>query len=90
MSSATKNRVVVDAGASDLAFQAGQLAERLLLDRSIEIASQAGSSVVTAEHVESCLDHALSDELFKRVRESSHGATGGEREACDGESREAA
>jgi hypothetical protein len=46
--------------------------------------------IVTAEHVESCLDQVLFDHLLRRVRESSHGGTAGEKRVDDGESREAA
>lgn len=90
MSSALNDCVVVDIAASDFAFRASQLLEQLLLDRGIEVASQAGSSIVAAEHVESCLDHALFDELLKRVRENPDGGTRGEGEARDGQPREAA
>ena len=90
MSCVTKDRVLVHPDASAFAFRAGQLVERLLLHRSIAIARQTGSSIATAQHVESCLDHSLSDEWLKRVRESCHGETGGEGGAPDGESREAA
>jgi hypothetical protein len=90
MSSAVNDRVLVDVGASDFAFRASQLLERLLLDHGIQVACQAGSSIVAAEHVESCLDHALFDELLKRVRENSDGGTRGEGGGRDGQPREAA
>jgi len=84
------DRVAVDVRACAFAFQAGQLLERLLLDRSIELARQSGSSTATAEHVESCLDHALFDQLLKRVRENSHGGNAGESRVDGGRSVEAA
>ena len=90
MSSTASDHVVVGAGAGNSAFRAGQLVERLLLDHGIEQASQSGASIVTAEHVESCLDHALFDHLSRRVREICHGGTAGEERVRDGESREAA
>jgi hypothetical protein len=80
----------VDGNASNFAFNVGQWIERLLMDRGIELAGQSGSLIVTAEHVESCLDQVLFDHLLRRVRESSHGGTAGEKRVDDGESREAA
>lgn len=90
MSSTISDPIVVDGGASNLAFRTGQLVECLLLDRSIERARKYGSSIATAEYVESCLDQALFDHLLRRVRESSHGGTAGEDGLGNGESREAA
>ncbi len=90
MSSTVNDPVVVDRGASNLAFRAGQLVESLLVDRGIELARKSGSSIVTAEHVESCLDQVLFDHLLRRVRENSHGGTAGEERVDNGESREAA
>ncbi len=91
MSSTTVNDpIVVDSGASILAFRAGQLIESLLVDRGIELARKSGSSIVTAEYVESCLDQVLFDHLLRRVRESSHGETAGEDRTGSAECREAA
>ena len=90
MSSTVNDSVVVDSHASNLAFRAGQLVERLLVDRGIELAGNSGSLIVTAEHVESCLDQVLFDNLLRRVKESSHGGTTGEERVGNGESREAA
>lgn len=89
MSSAVNESVVVESLASNLAFRVGQLVERLLVDRGIELARESGSLTVSADHVESCLDQALFDHLLRRVRESSHGGTTGEG-VGNGESREAA
>jgi hypothetical protein len=90
MSSTVDDSVVVDSHATNLAFRAGQLFERLLVDRGVELASNSGSSIVTAEHVESCLDQVLFDHLLRRMRESSHDGTAGEDRVGSGESREAA
>jgi hypothetical protein len=81
--------VVVDSAASELAFRAGQLVESLLVNRGMELARNSGSSIVTAENVESCLDQVLFDHLLRRVRESSHGGTAGTEVLGGGESREA-
>ncbi len=90
MSSIANESVVVDSDASNLAFRAGQLVESLLVDRGIELARRSGSSIVTAEYVESCLDQVLFDHLLRRVRESSHGGTAGDERVGSPESREAA
>ena len=90
MSSTVDDRVVVDLRASNFAFRASQMVERLLLDRGLEIARQSGSSIVTADHVGSCLDHVLLDQVLERMRESSHDETAGEGAVLDGPSREAA
>jgi len=90
MSSTVDESVVVASHASDLAFRVGQLVERLLVDRGIELARESGSPIVTAEHVESCLDQVLVDPLLRRVRESSHGGTAGDERVGNGEAREAA
>ncbi len=79
------DRVVVDVRASTFAFRAGQLVERLLLDHGIDLARESGCSVVTAEHVASCLDLALFDQLLEQVRGSSHGGTAGGGEANNGD-----
>ncbi len=91
MSSAVNDHVAVDVSASSFAFRAGQLLERLLLDSGIELARQSGTPIVTAEHVESCLnDDALFDQFQERVRESPDDPTAGEREDDDGQLWEAA
>jgi len=90
MSVAVNESVVVESRASDLAFRVGQMVERLLVDRAIELAMESGSPMVTANHVESGLDQALFDHLLRRVRESSRGGTAGEERDDTGESREAA
>lgn len=77
--------LVVDVRASTFAFQAGQLVERLLLDRGLDLARQSGSSVVTAEHVESCINRALFDQLLEQVRGISHGGSAGGGEVNSGD-----
>jgi hypothetical protein len=90
MSSAVNDHVAVDVGASSFAFRASQLLERLLLDGGIELARRSGASIVTEEHVESCLDDALFDRFLKRVRESPDGGSAAERGVRDGQSGKAA
>ena len=90
MAATVSDPVLVSSDASNLAFRAGQLFECLLVDRGIEAAHNSGSSIVTADHLESCLDQVLFDHLFRRLRESSHGETAGEGRAGNRESREAA
>jgi hypothetical protein len=79
------DRVVVDVRASTFAFRAGQLVEQLLLDRGLELARQSGCSVVTAEHVASCLSPTLFDQLLEQARGISHGGTGGGGESSNGD-----
>jgi hypothetical protein len=90
MSVAADSRVLVEISASDFAFRSGQSLEGLLWERSIEVARQSGSSTVTAEHVESCLDHALFDDLLRAMRESSNDRTADEAGVQDRQSRKAA
>lgn len=90
MSSGVRSDVWVDVDASNFAFRIGQWAEQLLLDRSVRLATESGSPVVTVEHVESCLDHALFDELLERVRENPHERTAVAGGVCDRDPREAA
>ncbi len=67
MSTLANGRVLLDAGASDLAFHAGQLVEEILVERGVEVARQAGTSVVTVDHLQSCIDVALLDQLRQRL-----------------------
>lgn len=90
MSSTANESIIVDRRASNAAFRVGQMVERLLMDRGIELAGKSGAQIVTAECVESCLDQALFDHLLSRVRESSHGGTAGNERVGDGMPREAA
>ena len=68
MSSSADSSVLVEVGASNLAFRISQWVHRLLLDRSVALATESGCSLVTSEHVELCLDHALFDQLLQRMR----------------------
>jgi hypothetical protein len=60
------------------------------LDRSIEIVRQSGSSLVTTEHVEACVDHVLFEDLLKWMKEAKGDRTTGEGGVGDGQSRKAA
>ena len=74
MSSSTVSEdVAISRSASGIAFEAGQLVERLLLQRSCELAPRLGSTVVTDEHVRSCLDSALLQDVFATMRKVGHG-----------------
>ena len=90
MSSTVTECVLIEARADNLAFRVGQLVEQLLTDRAMELAGRSGSSLVTVEHIESCLDDVLSDPQLRRVTESSHGGTAGEEGVGAGEPRKAA
>ncbi len=90
MSSVLDERILVSVGASTFAFHAGQLVERLLLDRSVQLAHESGSPIAKVEHVLSSLDHVLFDQVLRQLTESSDGGTAGAGRVCDGQSREAA
>ncbi len=78
MSTLANGRVLLDAGASDFAFHAGQLVERILLERGVEVARQAGTSVATVDHIQSGVDGALLDQLRERLGNRFHGNQGHE------------
>jgi hypothetical protein len=84
------SRVLIDVRANDLAFHIGQWIARSLLDRSLEIVRQSGSSLVTTEHVEACVDHVLFDDLLKWMKEAEGDRTTGEEGVGSGQSRKAA
>lgn len=63
------DRICFDFHASDLAFRAGQVVEKLLLDRGLEQARKCQSSIVTPEDVESGIDDSLLDHLRKHLHE---------------------
>ena len=79
MSTLANGRVLLDAGASDLAFRAGQLVEEILVERGVEVARQAGTSVATIDHIQSCVDGALLNQLRERLGNRIHGDQGHER-----------
>jgi len=90
MSTVASNRPLVDIAAVDLAFRVGQLTEQLLIDGGIDRAAQAGSPVVTAEHVRSSFDRAMLDHILQIATENPHGTTAGSGRQRTGASREAA
>lgn len=71
MSSTVVEQVLFRADASAIAFHAGQHFEELLLERAVQAALQADSSVVTVEHVLSCLDGGLFERLKQFLDERS-------------------
>jgi len=77
MSRTEENRILLDVKATDVAFRAGQSLEQLLLDRALEVARQAGATVVTAKHVESCLDPFPLEQFLDLMRESLNGGDSG-------------
>jgi hypothetical protein len=70
MSSALSERVTIAPDASNLAFAVGQIAERVLLDRSCDLAAGAGSAIATDEDVRTSFDSKFLDDLFDAVRQS--------------------
>ena len=79
MSSIAKSAVLVDGSASDFAFRAGQLLERLLVERGVDAASRSGLTVVTSQHIESCLSDPLLDDLRKTLGADTNAEFGSER-----------
>ncbi len=69
MSPLENDRILFDVDASTLAFRVGQLVEKLLLDRGLELARESESSIVTVENVKSCIDDSLPEQLRKRLHE---------------------
>ncbi len=90
MSTAIDDQILVDRAAYNHAFEAGQLLEELLVDRSVELAARSGCSVVTAEHVNASLDHTLLDHLLRQLRASSNGGAATDHRASGDTKREAA
>jgi len=79
------DRVVVDASASDFAFQAGRLLELLALEDGINAAQEVGVLTVTAAQIQSCLTPALFDRLVARMKEDCAGGTPGSRAVAGGD-----
>ena len=77
MSSESQVEVLFDRVACDRAFYAGQLVERLLLDRAAEVARKAGSSTVTTCELEACFDDATAHQLIEALRGTIHGKAEG-------------
>ncbi len=71
MSPLENDRVFFDADASTLAFRAGQLVEKLLLDRGLKLASESDSRIVTSDNIQSSIDASLLEQLRKHLDERS-------------------
>lgn len=69
MSPLENARILFDANASNLAFRAGQLVEKLLLDRGLEVARSSQASIVTRDTIESCINDSLLEDLRKQLNE---------------------
>jgi hypothetical protein len=67
MAASNTDIVLIDYSASNFAFRASQLFERVLLERSIELASQCGASLVTTEHIKACFDQSVFDQILKKL-----------------------
>ncbi|HZZ27624.1 MAG TPA: hypothetical protein VFE46_06410 [Pirellulales bacterium] len=89
MSIHVASQIVVDGSAIEYAFRMGQTIERLLLEQSIKECEESGSSLVTKDHVKSCLNWSL----FERLIAESECVNGGicsTKRTGNRESREAA
>jgi len=69
MSPLENGRIFFDADASTLAFHAGQLVEKLLLNRGLELTRSSDSSIVTVDTVEACIDESLLEDLRRQLDE---------------------
>ena len=69
MSTLADGRIFFNNDASTLAFRAGQLVEKLLLDRGLERTRSSDSSIVTADVIQACVDESLFEELKKHLHE---------------------
>ena len=69
MSSVANDRILLEMSASTLAFRAGQLVEKLLIQRGIEVARDSNSPVVKAEYIRSCIDDFLLQQLRQQLNE---------------------
>jgi hypothetical protein len=69
MSPLENGPIYFDADASTLAFRAGQLVEKLLLDRGLELSRSSESSIVTAGTIEACIDESLLKDLRRHLNE---------------------
>lgn len=59
----------IDNAAGDLAFHAGQLVEKLLLDRALTMSRTSATSIVTADILQACIDESLVEDLRKHLHE---------------------
>ncbi len=87
MSAIVEDSVVIDGRASDFAFHVSQGFRRLLMDRAVALVRQAGESMVTVEHLEACIDHALFDDLCKRIKERAYDRTAPKEEPASDDRR---
>jgi hypothetical protein len=76
MATVANNSIGIAINAYDLAFRAGQVLQTLLLDRGAEFARQAGSSVITPEHVRASIDEIPIDQLRVKLDERPAEASG--------------
>ena len=90
MSTIAEDSVVIDGRASDFAFDISQGFGQLLMDRAVKLVRQAGESVVTKKHLETCIDHALLDDLCNGIKEGAYDRTTREGKTAARRSRMAA
>ena len=73
-------RVLIAGSASELAFKAGQILQRELVNRAVALAeSQRGtqrSVLVTVEHIKASLSASLVDKIRSRLGVGSDGESG--------------
>jgi hypothetical protein len=72
MPSVETTRVLVDSSASEFAFRAGQSLERLLMEGAVNVARRSADAIVTKDHIQSCLDECLLEQLREQVRATTH------------------
>ena len=71
MSKSVSNPILFDSDAGAVAFRAGQLVEKLLLDRALKRAGESGASIVKPEIIEACIDESLLDDLKRHLNEQT-------------------
>jgi len=75
--------VLIDGGASELAFEAGQILQRELTNRAVALAENQAHSrrdvLVTTEHIRASLDASLLAKIRIRMEVDSHGESGEKR-----------
>ncbi len=72
MSTIETSKILIDSSASKLAFRAGQALERLLVDRAIAATRDAGATVVTTDHIQSCMDSSLFAQVSSELTDDAH------------------
>jgi hypothetical protein len=63
------DHIYFDDDAGEYAFRAGQLLEKILLERGLDMARKSQVAIVRSETIELCVDQLLLDQLRKQLHE---------------------